>query len=174
MYLPPSNPLIMKTTNRLLILITIVLLSFSNTTYGQKDSILVRKARTIILNVNVAEITNKTINEHSNFGQGKDSSNEEFTIYANVGDIIIWKGLPYGESTEGDIVNITGIHHRNGNDIFSKNMLSGNGGEPEKVVGLVLNLAPKGMEYKYKIFFTVIHDGKKKHYHIDPKIQVDD
>ena len=170
-----SKSPLMKTTNRLLILIEVEL-AIPDTIYGQKAIITDQKDHIITLIVNTEEIENTNINVTCYFeGQKEGTSIKEFTTWANVGDRIIWQGEPTVKK-EGNIVNITRIQHEHGNDIFSKNMLSGNGQDSEKVVGLVLNLAPAGNEYKYKIFFTVIHNGKKRNgtFRIDPKIQVDD
>jgi len=147
---------------------TIVLLSFSINSCGQSQ-----EKRIITLYVDTGQITNNKVNEFSNFGQKDGSSNEDYTTNVNVGDIVVWKGV--STSSENDVVNIVSIQHENGNDVFSKNRLPGNGGDPEIVVGLVLSLAPQGMEYKYKIAFTIMNNGVKRNgtFHIDPKIRVD-
>jgi hypothetical protein len=148
---------------------TMVLLSLSLTSCEQYNN----KQHLITLYVDTSQITNNTVNQFSNFGQTDGSSNENYTTTVNVGDIITWRGV--STSSDDDVVNITAIKHENGNDIFSKNRLPGNGGDPEIVVGLVLNLAPEGTEYKYKISFTVKNNGVQRNgvFHIDPKIRVD-
>jgi len=165
----------MKTTNRLLILMAIVLLVFIVTSCNQCQS---AKEHTITLNVNTAQIVKPNINDYCDFGQDSNISNEDYTIKAKVGDIITWKGLT---STEGDVVNIVSINHIGGKNIFGKTNLKGNGEDPELVVGKVLNSTyDKGNKkhdlYKYTIKFTVINNGVQRNgtFHIDPKIQVDD
>jgi hypothetical protein len=126
----------------------------------------------ITLEVDTARIENNDIDPCCNFGQEDHICNKDFTVDANVGDIITWQGV--SSSSKEDEVNIISIQHEDGNDIFSHRRLPGDGNEPGKVVGLVLSLAPAGMEYKYKISFTVKHNSKKRNgiFHIDPKIQV--
>jgi len=171
------NPLIMKTTNRLLILMSIVFLVFIVTSCDQCQS---DKEHTISFNVNTALISEDkdSIEKYSNFGQGPNISNEDYKITVKVGDIITWKGLT---STKGDVVNIVSINHVVGKNIFGKTILKGNGQDPELVVGKVLNSTyDKGNKkhdlYKYTIKFTVINNGVQRNgtFHIDPKIQVDD
>lgn len=158
----------MKTTIQILLTFTFLLFSFCMESNAQTD-------RTITLYVNTAEIVKPDVNSFCDFGQSDGSSNEDFTIIAEVGDTIIWKG----ESTSSgdDIVNITAINHQGGKNIFDRNVLNGNGDSPETVSGEVLykTVDENGNKnYKYTIFFTVSNNGQIRNgkFQIDPKIQV--
>ncbi len=126
----------------------------------------------ITLTVDTVGIENKNIDHCCHFGQEDDICYKDFTVDVRVGDIITWQGIP--SDIKDDEVNIMSIQHEGGNNIFSHRRLPGDGNEPGRVVGLVLNLAPMGMEYKYKISFTVKQKGRKRNgiFHIDPKIRV--
>ncbi len=153
----------MKTANRFLVLIAVVLLSSTSC----KDS----KEHIVTLNVDTSLIEKSNINDYCDFGQNKDSiSNEDYTIIVNVGDKITWQGI--STSSEYDTVKIKKIKHvkGEGRNVFDKDSLSGN----EKVIGRVLHYTKKDKPYKYKIFFTVYNNGVRRNgtFHIDPKIQV--
>ncbi len=157
----------MKTINRLLILITIVLFASS-----------CAKKHTIKLYVNTAEIQDTTVNKHSDFGQKDGSSNEDYTVEVKVGDEITWEGV----STSGkkdDKVNIISIEYVSGINVFDTKKLPDSLSTrkyPEKVVGKILystEFDGKENEYKYKITFEVIREGKNIGiFVIDPKLQV--
>lgn len=127
---------------------------------------------TITLNVNTAEITNQNSGEQCNFGQAEGITNEDFTIEAQVGDIVVWKGLSTN-APETDVVHITAINHEGGVNIFDKNVLRGNGQDPEVVIGMIVQGAPGDVE-KYKVSFKVYNNGEKRNgtFHIDPKIRI--
>lgn len=158
----------MKSTIRLLILIIVLLV----TSACCQD----KQTHTITLFVNTAEILDQNVNNFSNFGQKDGSSNEDYTVDANIGDTIIWRGV--STSSDEDIVNITSINHEGGKNIFDKNVLQGNEEDPEEVIGVVkynsIDTRTNKKKYKYKIKFTVINNGEKRNgtFHIDPKIQV--
>lgn len=126
----------------------------------------------VTLSVNTAEIQNPNVNDYCNFGQPEGIANEEFTIEANVGDTIIWRGISV--SSPGDVVLIEAINHegnRAGRDIFGSNVLQGQNGE---VRGTILYSTAGGADYKYKLSFRVIQNGEPRGgmFHIDPKIRV--
>ena len=129
--------------------------------------------RVITLEVNTADIRNPNVNDFCNFlGKDPQVSNEEYTIEANVGDLIIWRGV--STSSPQDSVEIRAINHqgnRGGRDIFGANRLGGENGE---VRGTVRNTTEAGADYKYKIQFRVYIDGRRKGgtFNIDPKIKV--
>ena len=130
--------------------------------------------RVITLYVNTAEIQNPDINAYCNFGQTDGSSNEEYTIIGNVGDVIVWQGVALGAS-ETSNVEIVAINHQGANggrDIFGgDNRLTGENGE---VRGTVISTTDEGADYKYKISFRVVHEGENKGgiFQIDPKIKI--
>ena len=110
--------------------------------------------RVITLEVNTADIENPNVNDFCNFlGQDPEVSNEDYTIEANIGDVIIWRGV--STSSPDDRVEIRAINHqgnRGGRDIFGSNRLGGQNGE---VRGTILNRTEDGTDYKYKIQFRV-------------------
>jgi hypothetical protein len=129
--------------------------------------------RVVTLEVNTTDISNPNVNDFCNFlGQDPEVSNEDYTIEANVGDIIIWRGV--STSSPRDSVEIWAINHqgdRGGRDIFGANRLDGEDGE---VRGTILNTTEEGADYKYNIQFRVYIDGQRKrgNFNIDPKIKV--
>jgi len=158
----------MKTAKPFLILITIVLFSFSISLYGQET-------HRITLNVDTGSIVKQDVNDYCNFGQEDGIPNEDYTIEVNIGDTIIWQGIS-SVAPDTDIVNITSINHHGGTNIFGSNILHGNGESPEQVEGTALNSTVGGnkKDYKYIIKFTVYNDGKRRNgtFQIDPKIKV--
>ena len=128
--------------------------------------------RIITLRVNTAEIANPNVNDFCDFGQAPEISNEEYTIVANVGDVIIWKGV--STSASEDVVEIRAINHQGdqgGRDIFGANRLEGENGE---VRGTILNTTEEGADYKYNLQFRVYNNGTQRGgtFNIDPKIRV--
>jgi plastocyanin len=129
--------------------------------------------RVIILEVNTADIENPNVNDFCNFqGQDPQVSNEDYTVEANLGDTIIWRGV--STSSPDHTVETRAINHqgnRGGRDIFGSNKLSGENGE---VRGTIINRTEAGTDYKYKIQFRVYIDGSRKRgtFNIDPKIRV--
>lgn len=129
--------------------------------------------RVITLEVNTADIENPNVNDFCNFmGQDPGVSNEDYTVEANLGDTIIWRGV--STSSPDHTVEIRAINHqgnRGGRDIFGSNRLNGEDGE---VRGTILYRTEEGTDYKYKIQFRVYIDGSRKGgtFNIDPKIRV--
>ena len=128
----------------------------------------------VTLYVDTRAVTNKNTNQTCNFGQDPEISNVEFTIQARIGDTITWRGV--STLNENDVVNIKSINHEGGKNVFNKNVLIGDGGNPEKVVGKVVAATGSSQNdrYKYKISFRVTNDGQNRGgtFHIDPKIEV--
>lgn len=129
----------------------------------------------VTLYVDTSLIDNKNTDTSCNFGQPEEVSNEEFTIDANVGDTVTWQGLSTN-APETDRVNIKTINHEGGKNVFGQNVLIGDRGAPEKVVGKVVSKTgdEKKDLFKYKISFTVQNNGKNRNgtFHIDPVIRV--
>jgi len=93
-----------------------------------------------------------------------NNSPETFTILAQVGDNIVWKGV---SSTEPKLpVKITAITYISGPRIFSSNTIKG-----DKFVQATVIRGGK-IPYKYQIQFSV---GSNTDTHtIHPKIQIED
>lgn len=129
--------------------------------------------RIITLEVNTADIQNPNVNDFCRFeGQDPEVSNEDYTIVANVDDVIIWRGI--STSSPEDRVEIRAINHegdRGGRDIFGANRIDGEDGV---VRAIILNTTDEGADYKYKIQFWVFNNGTRKGgtFSIDPKIKV--
>ena len=127
----------------------------------------------IILEVNTAEIENPNVNDFCRFqGQDPEVSNEDYTIEARVGDIVIWRGV--STSSPDDVVEIRAINHqgdRGGRDIFGQNVLQGENGQ---VLGTILNTTEEGADYKYLLQFWVYNNGTRRGgtFNIDPRIRV--
>jgi hypothetical protein len=156
----------MKTNKALFILAAIMVLLFNTNSFSQES-----EKHYITLNVDTSIINSQNESSVSDFGQEEGISNEDYTITARVGDTIIWQGL--SSATENDIVNIVSINYEGGTNIFNKNILRGNGENPEQVIGTIVT-GNTGDSIKYKISFTVMNNGVKRQgtYHIDPKIQI--
>jgi hypothetical protein len=131
-----------------------------------------QEVHTITLFVNTAEVTSQNTATQCSFGQEEGVSNEDYTIDAKVGDIIVWKGVSTN-APEADMVSIKSINHEGGVNIFGKNVLRGNGQDPEIVTAVVVQGAPGDVD-KYKVSFRVFNDGSKRNgtFHIDPKIRI--
>lgn len=147
---------------------------------GALHSTKAQQTHVITLKVNTAQVTKDNIATTCSFEyqspngsliQSTGGSLEEFTIKVKVGDIVIWKGIP--TSAAADRVDINAINHEGGKNVFDKNKLSGNGQQPEVVIGTVVTGAPGDVD-KYKISFKVFNGGTKRNgtFHIDPKIQI--
>lgn len=138
----------------------------SSTPAGQAEPVVVT------LHVDTGQITSRNASASCNFGQEDGTSNEEFTIYVHVGDVVVWQGVS-SSAPDTDIVNITSINYQGGKNVFDRNVLQGDGGSPERVSGRVVAEAPESNKYKYTIKFTVTNNGAKRGgtFQIDPKIQ---
>jgi hypothetical protein len=143
--------------------------SISRSRHGQAQNIVVT------LYVNTSLIDNQNTATSCNFGQPEGVSNEEFTIDANVGDTVTWQGVSTN-APQTDRVHIKSINHEGGKNVFGQNVLIGDRGTPEKVVGKVVNKTgdEKKDRFKYKISFTVQNNGQNRNgtFHIDPVIRV--
>lgn len=172
----------MKTSYRILILL--VVLSFTSckekpapeTTSPQLPlTIYSSSIHVITLYVNTTDIEKPDVNSYADFGQ-TGITNEDYTTYVRKGDIVIWKGVSTTDSS--DVVNITSINHHSGAKFFGKNMLQGNDGDPEVVVGVVAKDSEMvdgtlAREEKYTLKFTVMNNGTKRNgmFQIDPVLK---
>ena len=135
-------------------------------------SLSAQTVHTITLFVNTAEINAQNMADQCNFGQPAGTSNEEYTIDARLGDIIVWKGISTN-APGTDMVGISAINHQGGVNVFGKNVLNGNSQEPEMVTATIVQGAP-GDVNKYMISFKVFNNGTQRGgtFRIDPKIRV--
>lgn len=122
--------------------------------------------------VDTGQIRNPNVNDFCNFGQEEGISNEDYTIQANVGDTIVWRGV--SSTNPEDQVLIVSINHqgdRGGRDIFGQNRLQGEDG----VVRGTIQFDTEGQDdYKYMLSFRVLNNGEPREgvFNIDPKIKV--
>jgi len=150
----------------------VILLSFNITSCRKNlkpiGHIVTNNGNIVTLNVDTKRITKKNLDKTCNFGQTDGSSNEDFTIIVAVGDSIMWRG--FSTYSKKDSVNITmiKIKHKNGTKIFDKDSIKGK----NKVFAKAKYSTEGKPDYEYKIKFTVIRNGKKKKFSIDPKIQI--
>ena len=148
----------MKTTKQLFMLVTIALLSFSNTSFGQAQE------RTITLKCHINRLQeNKDPYKVCIFQGQTETDTRQFTVTGNVGDSFIWKGEAYSGSDELDI---TKIKYEKGTKIFDEESIDGT-----KTVKAVAKFNTTGKEpYTYRISFKI--NGKGRTYHIDPKVKI--
>ncbi len=151
----------MKKTNAFLCLFSLLLL-VSGTGFGQATHLITLNVDTnTISNPNPAASCYFTVGEGTNVLD--NSSVEAFTIYADVGDIIIWQGV---STVSEDPVNIKMIKYSNGPRIFSEEETTGD----NTVEAIVVRDTRNQSDYKYQIYFDVIRSGAR--FKIDPKIKV--
>ena len=94
--------------------------------------------------------------------QEPGTDTREYTIYAEVGDTIIWDG----ESSDGmAAIDIRKIKYGKGTNVFNDRELDG-----ETTVTGTIEHNTNDKPYKYKISFKINNTGKT--YTIDPKIIV--
>lgn len=128
-----------------------------------------QQTRLVTLNVNTGDISDSSISSNSDFGQTDGASNEDYTILVQLGDTIVWQGISSSNPTE-HLVNIKSINHVGGARLFDRNVLQGDGGTPERVIGIISE-GRSGDEKKYNIFFRL--SNKPGTFKIDPKIKVE-
>ena len=128
-----------------------------------------QQTRVVTLNVNTADIENDNIPANADFGQTDGSTNEDYTLLVQLGDTIVWQGISSSNPTD-HVVNIKSINHVGGARLFDRNVLNGDGGTPERVIGIISE-GRSGDEKKYNIFFRL--SNKSGTFKIDPKIRVE-
>ena len=150
----------MKTTKQLFILVTIALLVFSNTTFGQAQEL------TITLKCHINRLQeNKDPYKVCKFEGQTETDTREFTVTGKVGDSLVWKGEAYSGSDE---INITRIKYEKGTKIFDEEPIV-----KAKTIKAVAKFKTKENDpYTYKISFKI--NGRGKTYHIDPKVRIVD
>jgi len=128
-----------------------------NTSYGQ-DQI----SATLKCNIAALEAGNPAYQVCQFTDQEPGTDTREYTIYAEVGDTIIWDG----ESSDGSAaIDIRKIKYHRGTNVFNSREIDGE----TTVVGQVQEKT-NGQPYKYKISFKINNTGRT--YTIDPKIIV--
>ena len=148
----------MKTIKQLFILVTIALLSFSNTVFAQAQE------HTVILKCHINRLQeNKDPYTVCKFEGQTETDSRQFTVTGKVGDSFVWKGEAYSGSDE---LNITKIKYEKGTKIFDEESIEGT-----KTVKAVAKFNTKDKDpYTYKISFKI--NGNGRTYHIDPKVRI--
>ena len=133
----------------------IFIFSFYTSMYAQ-DEIRI----TLKCNVAALQADNPPYQVCQFVNQEPGTDTRDYTIYAEVGDTIIWNG----ESSDGAAaIDIRKIKYDRGTNVFNDRELDGE----TTVVGTVQRNT-EGNPYKYKISFKINNTGKT--YSIDPKI----
>lgn len=123
---------------------------------------------TIILTCDTSDITTENVNEVCSFGQDSGISNEDFTVDASIGDVILWRGIAKNDNLSSTI-EIKEVNYHDGKNVFGDETLKSRGGllSAEVIEG------DPGDEVKYDLTFRVYVDGRRLNtFTIDPKIRV--
>ena len=162
----------MKTVNRFSIIMAIILLLFNITSCRENlkpiGHIVTDNGHIITLNVDTKRVAQNNTDKTCNFGQTDGSTNKDWTITVKVGDSITWRGLSTYSTKDSVKIKMIKIKKNDGTKIFDKDSIKGK----KKVFAKAKYSTEDKSDYEYKIKFTVIRKGKKKNYHIDPKIRV--
>ena len=155
----------MKTTNRLFILMAIVLFLLSSNSYAQET-------HTLTLYVDTDSI-NEDNKETTCYIERKDVSIKDYTTQVNLEDKIIWVG---GSLNGNDKVKIKKIRYVSGAEILKNNKLI-NCLFSQKVRGKVNKKdkfdLTKGNVETYSIEFKVKRRGRSnENFIVDPKLQI--
>lgn len=160
----------MKTTNFTLIFFSMMFLAFSSVAYSQGNGL---QTIAVTLNVNTADIDSTNLATTCNFGQAAGISNEDFTINARMGTLIIWDGLSSNNAAQ-DKVEILAVTHNNGTNVLGQGQINSAAHTPGIVFGRVNN-GQAGNLQKYDLTFRILNNGVVQGtYTIDPKIQIGD
>ncbi len=163
----------MKTTNRLSQVLLLLFFFVLTTSFSQQTHYITLHVNTQQINSqNELEVCYFTSQSPDGNSTTSDGNIEDFTTVVNAGDTIIWRGES-SNNPGADTVNISSINYHGGDNVFDQNVLNGNGGSPEEVVGVV-RVGTNGQTEKYAIKFKVFNNGNQNGgtYQIDPKITV--
>ncbi len=125
---------------------------------------------TITLTCNTTNISNENVNSVCSFGQGSESTNEDYTTEVNIGDIIVWRGVAVNDSGLSSTIELHQVNHEGGVNVFGQNTLIDNNGI---ISGEVVQGQPGDVE-KYNLKFRVNVNGSRVGgtFLIDPKIKI--
>lgn len=151
----------MKIKATFYLLFTCLLFSYSLTAQSNK---------TITLEVDTENINANNIEETATFGQPSETSNKDYTLGVEMGDIIIWQGRSTPSS--GGLVRIKLFKHDDGIELLGEGRIKEQNGTGV-IVGRVQNGSPGDVE-KYTLKFEVKKRGSQTwdSYEIDPKLQM--
>ncbi len=158
----------MKKTNQFMgqLFLCILFFSLANFSTAQQST-----TKTVTLTVNTELVTASNTDQTCNFGQAFDTANRDFTIFANVGDHIVWDAFS-SSNPEEDEVKIISIIHEGGTNLFGLSALVDSAQNPGVVVGTITAGKADDIQ-KYNVVFQVFRKREfKGTYTIDPKIQV--
>jgi len=138
-------------------LLSLIFIFACSTLYSQDEH-----RETLKCNVAALEAGNPAYQVCQFTDQEPGTDTRDYTIYAEVGDTIIWDG----ESSDGSAaIDIRKIKYHRGTNVFNSREIEGE----TTVVGQVQEKT-NGQPYKYKISFKINNTGRT--YTIDPKIIV--
>lgn len=128
-----------------------------------------QQTHTIVLTCDTTDITKENVNKVCSFGQESGITNEEFTLDADIGDIIVWKGVAKNSNLPSSI-ELSQVNHEGGENVFGRNTLKDDEGI---ITGEIVQGEP-GDEEKYNLKFKVYVDGRKVNgtFMIDPRIKI--
>lgn len=156
----------MKTNNKTIGLVMLAMVCFFLNTYGQER-------HTITLTCQSAELTSENINDYCTFGQSSSVPNKDYTIEAQVSDVILWNGK-YAEPGQG-YIDIVSVDFESGVNIFKdRHVLDKDDGLPDGTIVAIVKKGENGDELKYKITFDAYNSEGDiiSRFKIDPKIKV--
>jgi hypothetical protein len=141
-----------------LILTLIFMLLFSGFTYAQNQI-----EATLICNVTALQNGTDAYEACRFLDQEPGTDTRDYTIYAEIGDTIIWSG----QSTDGSAaIDINKIKYERGTEVFKNPFKDGT-----STVVRTIKHSTKGKEdYKYEITLKINNKGKP--FYIDPKVRV--
>ncbi len=156
----------MITNNRILTITIFFMSCFFLKTYGQER-------HTITLTCQTTELTDQSINDLCTFGQSSSVANKDYTVEAQVSDVILWNGK-YAEPGLG-YIDIVSVDFEAGTNIFKdKHLMDKDDGLPDGTIVAMVKKGESGDELKYKITFDA-YDSQGdfiSRFKIDPKIKV--
>jgi hypothetical protein len=141
--------------------------------FGITLSTFAQERHTITLTCQSSELTEQNINDMCRFGQSSSVSNKDYTIEAQVSDIILWNGK-YAEPGQG-YIDIVSIDFESGTNIFKdRRILDQDDGLPNGTIVAIVKKGEENDEMKYKITFDAYNrDGDFiSRFKIDPKIKI--
>lgn len=124
----------------------------------------------VTLNVDTKEVKTDGAHNYCYFDNQPESlDTRDYTINANVGDVIVWNAV--STSSERDQVKIVSINHEGGTNVFNTDKMNGQNGV---VSGTITKNTVGKADYKYTVAFKVMSNGSLKPgtFRVDPKIKV--
>ena len=132
-----------------------------------------QEKHTIELTCSTSQLNDDNINQVCNFGQNDNEPNENFTIEADVDDLVLWESK-YKIADIG-YIDIVKIDYESGVNIFKdKHIYDDEDRSPDGKIYAVVKKGNDGEMLKYKITFDAYDKGGDfvGRFSIDPKIRI--